>query len=186
MPNQHRRLLCTWPPNRWCFAHCTLLGCLNGFTDIQCLSYGAAWLARRRGELCLGEPLLHRIPWHLAAPGEPNTLGVLVAAALPRLLPRGRAVSMREPAIASGTSSPWLLGTTGIGDAAVGAGGTGKRDSWMRRQEAPAGSVTAACGAPGVSIKGTPSGENVFEEKHSMWFPAKPTLWAAPPLRKMC
>lgn len=119
-------------------------------------------------------PFLTGFSWHLAPPGDPITLWVLAAAGLPRLLPHGRAVSVRachhlqplQPL------APWH---TGDGEGAVEAEGDGKKDSWVRGKEAPAGSVTAACGAPTVSIKGSPSGETVFKEKRSRWFPAKPT-----------
>lgn len=131
-------------------------------------------------------PFSTSFTWHLMSPGNPITLWVLLAAGLPRLLPLGRAVSMKEPVIASSTYGSWLLGTARTGEGAVGAKGDGKRDFWVRGKETPSGSETAACGSPGVSIKGTPSGETVFKEKRSRRFPAKNTLWAAPPLRKTC
>lgn len=73
-------------------------------------------------------------PQCLTAPGDPITLWVLAAAGLPCSLPRDRAVFMREPAIASGNSSP---GTAGTGEGAVRAEGDGKRDSWVKGKEAP-------------------------------------------------
>lgn len=62
---------------------------------------------------------------------------------------------------------PWLLGTAGTSQGAVGAEGDSKKDSWVRGKDAPAGSVAAVCSAPGVSNEGTPSSETVSQEKHS-------------------
>lgn len=62
-------------------------------------------------------PFSTSFPRRLAAPRDLITLGVLAAAGLPCSLPHGRAVLVREPAIASGTS--------GTGEGAVGAEGDG-------------------------------------------------------------
>lgn len=134
-------------------------------------SYVVPFLLSSLAGQVLGQTVALEAPSHQLHPVSGNfwfliTLWVLAAAGLPCLLSHVRAVSMRAYHELRHLQ-PWLLGTAGTRQGAVVAEGDSKKDSWVRGKDAPSGSVTAVCGAPGVSIRGTLSSETVFQEKHS-------------------
>lgn len=131
-------------------------------------------------------PFSTSFPRHLVAPRDPITLWV-PAEGLPRSLPLGRAVPMREPAITSGTASPWPLGTAGIGEGAVGAEGNSKRDSLVRGKEAPARSVTNCCvWCSQCEHQKNPVRRNCFQGETLQVVSSKTHTLGCSPLRKTC
>lgn len=148
--------------------------------DLAFFLWGILASLAHQGELCQHEPLLHQLP---SASHDPQHFVSATSRRIPSLAAlwwgcfRQRACHHLQPLKPLAARHCWDRGR---------AEGDRKKDSSVRGKETPTGSVTAACSAPSVSIKGTPWRKTVLKKKSSRCFPAKTVLWAAPPLRKTC